>query len=632
MIKHVKVLSLILVVILCACMTGCPDSGGESWSVFIYMCGTGLESDSGFATQNLYELLDVAKTDNIHFIIQTGGTSDWQNDYVSPEHLQRWALEDHSLVLIDEQPLASMGDAQTLGSFLSWGVQNYPADKYMAVFWNHGGGSASGIEYDELFGNDSLSLSEINAGLSAPNVTFELLGFDTCLMASLENAAAVAPYAHYMVASEEIEPGGGWDYTEWPQYLIDNPDKSGLEVGAAICDSYYAKCKESGEEAMATLSVIDLSMASDLVGKFDAVAGELTGVTEDISALQTLIQGSWRAENYGGNNDYEGYTNMVDLGDLVINTKDVLPGTSDALLDALNSAVKYNVKGDSRSEASGLSVYFPLKSNSNEFTEYAKTAAVSASYLRFIEAISNWQVPQDAAAQAPAVEAPVQEANYNVQLQSYISNDGYFTLNITSGLEAVYSVQFSIYYMDYNYNEYLLLGVDNDIAGDWNQGVFVDNFRGVWFTINGCYCAPTLIAETDTYNLYTIPILLNGERTNLRAANVWDAGGNGHFEVYGAWNGIDSSTGMGDRDIIQLKDGDVITLLFDAVNWNTGEITTYGAGSFTVNGGINMQESALFDGDYLYQYTVIDVFGRTTYSDKVIMRCSNGEIYLSEAE
>lgn len=609
-----------------------PATSGDTWSVFLYMCGTDLESDGGAASQNLEEIMSVSQTDKVKFIIETGGTAEWQTEGIDSDSLQRWELSDGSLSLVDEQPLASMGDAQTLGDFLSWGVQSYPADKYMTVFWNHGGGSATGVEFDELFDGDSLSLSELSQGLGAAGVPFEIVGFDTCLMASLENAAAIAPYGSYMVASEETEPGGGWDYAAWLQYLCDHPEQNGLDIGKAICDSYMAKCAISEEDAMATLSVTDLTAVSDLAQKFDAMAAEMTGVTEDISSYQSFIQGIQRTENYGGNNDDEGYTNMVDLGDLAINTENVLSQTAEALLDSLFNVVKYNVKGESRSEANGLSVFFPLAINNDELTVYANTAATSGSYLRFIEAVTDWQVPEGEAEAAPEVSAPVQQSDYSVQLKTQITDDGKFTLDVTSGMESVASVMFSIYYMDYDYNEYMLLGIDNDIDGDWDSGSFADNFRGVWPTINGNYCAPTLLAETDEYNLYTIPILLNGEKTNLRAAYIWDTAEDGHFEVYGAWDGIDSDTGMSAKDIIQLKDGDQVTLLFDALNWDTGETTTYEMGSFTVSGAPVMEESELFDGEYLYQYIVTDVFGRVTYSDEAIMECKNGDIFVSEAE
>ena len=41
----------------------------------------------------------------------------------------------------------------------------------------------------------------------------DLLGFDTCLMSAYEVALQLAPYAEKLLASEETEPGHGWQYT-----------------------------------------------------------------------------------------------------------------------------------------------------------------------------------------------------------------------------------------------------------------------------------------------------------------------------------------------------------------------------------------------------------------------------------
>ena len=99
----------------------------------------------------------------------------------------------------------------------------------------------------------------------------------------------------------------------------------------------------------------------------------------------------------------------------------------------------------------------------------------------------------------------------------------------------------------------VLLGTDNDIDAYWDEGVFYDNFRGVWLTINGEYCAPILIESQDDYNLYTIPIQLNGKRTNLRVMYVIESededGVTGSYEVLGVWDGTDDVTGVTARDI-----------------------------------------------------------------------------------
>lgn len=609
-----------------------PGASIGTWSVFVYLCGTDLESGQGSATQNLEEMFDVSTNGNVNLVVQTGGTAEWWTEGISADTLGRYIIEDGFMTLVDEQPSASMGDANTLGSFLTWGVENYPAEKYMVVFWNHGGGAASGVAFDELYNSDSLTLPEIGAGLAAANAHFEVIGFDTCLMATLENAAMVAPYGSYMVASEETEPGGGWAYDQWLQPLADDPAMDGEQLGRIICDSYMDKCESTGDRDMATLSVTDLTAIPQLVASFDAMADEMTGVTEELSTLQTFAQGAIRAESYGGNNEEEGYTNMVDLGDLTINTQDVVSATAETVLDDLFSAVKYNVCGASRSQANGLSVFFPLGTNLEELDLYAP-GAVSGSYLRFIEAfIPDWTVPEDLELQTPAVENAVNTSDYAFAAETSLNQDGYYQLNITGDIELVQSVQFALYYMDHEYNEYMCLGMDNDIEADWESGVFLDNFRSVWMTLDGNLCAPTLVAEEDGYNIYTIPVMLNGERTNLRAAYIWDSEEVGHYEIYGAWKGIDTDSGMSDRNIVKLKGGDEVTLLFDAVNWDTGEEITYEMGSFTVSGTVVMDETSLPDGDYLYQYVVTDIHGEKTYTKEAIMEIRDGETTIYETE
>ena len=602
------------------------------WTVLLYMCGTDLESQGGAATQNLLELEDVQYSDDINFIIETGGTSYWQNDLISPDYLQRYKSDQDGLTLVDEQDLASMGDPSTLSSFLSWGISEYPADNYMVLFWNHGGGSLAGVEFDELYDSDSLTLPELDQAFEEVGQQFEVIGFDTCLMSTLENASILSTYGNYMVASEEYEPGGGWDYTGWTQYLMDNPDTEGEQLGKEICDTYFTKCAQYGEDAMATLSVVDLKTVPDLVTAFDNMAAEMTGITSEITSLQAYVRGAIRAENFGGNTDEEGYTNMVDLGDLALNTKSVVSNTAEEVLGALFKSVVYDVHGTTRAHANGLSVFFPLSVSEGECDLYGEIAT-SGNYLRFIDVVvSDWSVSESAADINPAIVLPdenlesVTADEYAVDFNTWISDDGYYYLEVTNGLDSLQSVMFNFYYMDYDYGEYMLMGTDNDVIGDWDNGVFYDNFRGVWPALNGFYVDINLIEEGDDYNLYSIPILLNGEETNLRAAYVWNSDGTGYFEVYGCWNGLDSETGMSSRDIIQLEDGDEVVILMNGENWDTGETTQYEIGSFIVDGPVVLEETELFDGDYLFEYEVSDVFGDKYYSDSIIMEYADGQI------
>ena len=79
-------------------------------------------------------------------------------------------------------------------------------------------------------------------------------------------------------------------------------------------------------------------------------------------------------------------------------------------------------------------------------------------------------------------------------------------------------IGFSLYYVDPDNDQMMLLGTDNDLTADWENGIFYDNFRGVWGALDGHLVYMELSYESDDYNLYSIPILLNGEAYNLQVA------------------------------------------------------------------------------------------------------------------
>ena len=70
---------------------------GESWAVYWYLCGSDLESNGGFATMDLSEMMEVELPENVNVVIETGGASVWQNDEVDPSKLQRWLYNSEGL-------------------------------------------------------------------------------------------------------------------------------------------------------------------------------------------------------------------------------------------------------------------------------------------------------------------------------------------------------------------------------------------------------------------------------------------------------------------------------------------------------------------------------------------------------
>ena len=106
-----------------------------------------------------------------------------------------------------------MADPNTLLNFMNFAKENYPAEKYALIMWDHGGGAVSGFGQDQNASkNDHLFIDEIKQALDNFGTKLEFVGFDACLMANMETAYALKDSANYLVASEELEPGTGWNY------------------------------------------------------------------------------------------------------------------------------------------------------------------------------------------------------------------------------------------------------------------------------------------------------------------------------------------------------------------------------------------------------------------------------------
>lgn len=166
-------MALLLALVMALSLTACgdepldaPGAADGSWAVYWYLCGSDLESEGGFATSDLSELMEVELPENVTVVIETGGAAEWWNETVDASVLQRYVYNSDGLALVDEQPSASMGDSETLADFLRFAKENYPADKTAVVFWNHGGGSVSGASFDELYDYDSLTLDEMYAAVT----------------------------------------------------------------------------------------------------------------------------------------------------------------------------------------------------------------------------------------------------------------------------------------------------------------------------------------------------------------------------------------------------------------------------------------------------------------------------------
>ncbi len=343
-------------------------NGRDTNTILVYMCGADLESRSGMATNDLNEMIQATVGSNINLLVYTGGCKQWRNSLISSRNNQIYQIQNGNIkCLVNNAGGYAMTDVRSLQSFLNWGKQNFPANRMDLIFWDHGGGSITGYGYDEKFASSgSMTLEGINQALKSANMKFDFIGFDTCLMATAENALMLSKYADYMVASEETEPGIGWYYTNWLTKLSQNPSMATLEIGKNIVDDFTTQCAKNCRGQSTTLSVVDLAeLSQTLPSKLKAFSVE-TGDMIAGGEYKTVANARSSSKEFARSSG-------IDQIDLIHFAKNLDTSKSKALAQTLLDAVKYNRISSSTSNAYGLSIYFP-------YNKISKVDAISKIY------------------------------------------------------------------------------------------------------------------------------------------------------------------------------------------------------------------------------------------------------------
>ena len=411
-------------------------------TLLVYLLGSNLESGGNAGTGNLLEMLKAHGSAHTRVLITTGGANKRESGGLVSDwtRVKRFELADGKLKeLFDLGPL-DMDRGETLQEFLTWGVRTSPAERYMLVLWDHGSGY-KGYGGDENHSLEGMSLPTMAAALtgfqSATGITFDYIGFDACLMATLEVAQTLRPFARYLGASQELEPGSGWDWKAVIEAASRQPAPSLPEFGQVVATSFLGKQEnERVEDGLipplndyATFSIIDLTRVDPLLERLDlwaqAVQAHYDNGLKSAPAGQTLFwppsfettrQGAqpkalhrsdtlsasgdpaverWkqvamarvRTTTFGYDPDAKDELDLMDLGQFasLLAADGIATDPQTALQQALREAVIVNVTGPRARRASGLSIYFPLRQRSEAQRSLYKPLTMPNGYLALIE-------------------------------------------------------------------------------------------------------------------------------------------------------------------------------------------------------------------------------------------------------
>ena len=398
----------ILVVLLLFLMVNI-NSANKKWTVAVYLDGDNtLESA---ALDDFAEMAKVGSTADFNIVVQL--------DLSSNSNAYGWSTCKRFYVTQGMQPTASnalqdlgevnMGNPQTLIDFGNWVKQNYPADHYLLILWDHGDGwrtvtdphltkGACTDDHGTADPNDSADPYYLNFSHGGPSgegelpyafsqitngTKWDILGFDVCLDQMWENNFAIEPYFNYFVGSEMSEWGDGWSYFYFLQKLADNSGNlTALQLANYIVEAYANGDDGSNNPDPSrtgdTQSSIDLSQVSNLSSNINDLANELACAVDNGYSTQI---------NNARNNCFEvngnsPYYNQIDLYDFCLKLEaqsvpQSLIDASVAVRNAINSAVKNNYNNGHN--CNGVGIYYPRPSSSYD-SGYNGTAPCASNY------------------------------------------------------------------------------------------------------------------------------------------------------------------------------------------------------------------------------------------------------------
>ena len=368
---------------------GGKKTGKAERTIMLYMIGSNLESNNGLATKQINEILKSNISSKINVVIETGGAKKWFNGNIADGMVQRSVVVDNSIEMVKKVGKVKMSETKELADFISWTKDNYPADTYSIIFFNHGGSATGGYGNDELFQMDSMLLDEMEEAFRQTDIQFDFIGFDACNMATFETAYIFKDYAEYLVASESVEyMYSGWNYTGFLNAIYDNPSISTREICREIVsstrDEYEDFIKNVFPDGTYTISVIDLGKMDDLYKAFCDFFADVNKIMLNGESAGNAANIRYYTKHFGSPETE--LIDMVHFSDKC-NT-DYSESFSQAVKDAVicHESNVYN--------SSGLGMYIPycnleyFESTYNSISKYIK----NKDYLNFIKSFASVMV------------------------------------------------------------------------------------------------------------------------------------------------------------------------------------------------------------------------------------------------
>ncbi len=197
-----------------------------------------------------------------------------------------------------------MSNPDEISKFIKWSVEKHPADKYVLIFADHGGGWSilddeagrvitKGIVYDDNVKvgdikklNKCISAKNIAEGINRSGTKIDVLYLDACLMSAWENLYEykTAPVT-YVVSSMEVSYGGNYDIM-FREFLA-SPE-SPYDAFRRYIDQHMAR-EEKREKGYVDMGIFSTSGIGAMTSVIKEVCDTLSSQINDKDTLISSI-------------------------------------------------------------------------------------------------------------------------------------------------------------------------------------------------------------------------------------------------------------------------------------------------------------------------------------------------------
>lgn len=632
-------------------------NGNDQSTVMVYMCGADLESSHGMATKDLAEMCSAELSDNVNVLVYTGGAKQWHNSAVSASSNAVYQIVNGSLKKLKDCGDEEMTDPDVLTSFIRYGTENYPANRYDLILWDHGGGSISGYGYDEKHASaGSMTLSEIHQAVGNSGVKFDFIGFDACLMAAAENALALSDDADYLIASEETEPGTGWYYTRWLSDLAKDPGMDTVNVGKEIVDDFIEASSSASGWSDTTLSLTDLAEFSHTFPEAFADFAEDTEKRIRENAYESVSSARAESHAFASGNRLD----MIDLADFA---EHMDSDAGEKLSETVKSAVKYNRVSDRMTNAYGLSIYFPYEnlSNVDNAAEAYEDIGMDETYTDCIRSFAKMEAGGQSVNSGSdlftilsggsnssgsmdvdsILNQLLENSPYRFMSEASLSDDAMKSYVKDNTLDAsglifedsdegpVLSLSEEEWAKVDNIEEnmfiddgtgYIDMGLDNTFSFNDDNDLIADT-EGTWLAVNNqpvpYYYVHTAETDDDTVITGRVPAVLNGEYVNLILTFDSDHP-SGYVSGY-VYDYRNEETDTVPKAVETLEDGDVIDFVADYYSYDGTYQDSYMVGEeIVVDGDLSVSDVTVPEKmSVCYRFT--DICGGHAWTNAIVL-------------